>query len=115
MTVGQRNVTFRDLSNKKHSCTKKAGPVLLDKTMMTCCRYDYLNTTEAISFSACLENSVVQVVQDQWRYSNGRFIATVTMQLRKRAVSLCHQELKEYKVPPQHIDNELWLLVMTLC
>lgn len=82
---------------------------------MTCCRYDSLKTTEAISVSAGLDNSVVQVVQDQWHYGNGRFIATVTMQLRKRAVSLCHEELKEYKVPPQHDDSESQSLVVTLC
>ena len=70
-----------------------------------------LKITEAVSVSAWLDNSLIQVVQDHWRHSNGRFIANVAMQLRKRAVSLCHQELKEYKVPPQLlIENQsCWL------
>lgn len=39
----------------------------------------------------------MQVVQDV----NGRFVASVAMQLRKRAANLCCQELKEYKVCTQ--------------
>ena len=39
----------------------------------------------------------VQVMQDV----TGRFIANAAAQLRKRAASLCYEELKEYKVSPQ--------------
>ena len=71
----------------------------------------FLNTTDAVSVRYCLDSVLIQVVQDQWCHSSGRFIATVAMQLRKRAVSLCHQELKEYKV---RIENKLQLNVVML-
>lgn len=53
-----------------------------------------------------LDISLVQVMQDV----NGRFIANIAKQLRKRAVSLCVEELKEYKVIMQPADADPQLL-----
>lgn len=50
-----------------------------------------------------LDILLVQVMQDV----NGRFIANIAKQLRKRAVSLCVEELKEYKVLMQPTDADL--------
>lgn len=96
MTVSQCDMTFRSLPNMTHTGTKNARPVWLKKATIlsrpTCCRYNSVCTTQAVSVSA--DVLYMQVVQDV----NGRFVASVAMQLRKRAANLCYQELKEYKV-----------------
>lgn len=112
MTLSQRDMTFRSLSNMTLTVTKGARPVWLEKatilSRLTCCRYNSVCTTQAVSVSADI--LYMQVVQDV----NGRFVASVAMQLRKRAANLCCQELKEYKVCTQMLKTEANLLVEML-